>query len=138
MAITVGVLYSNMKEIRTSALDRVALYNDARVPKVGVLAIVLSAQKDGRDTRVDFVDSKDNYILIGRYDSREIALYGWDDHDGGWYRVDNPFASDGYSRATIPPFLLPYKPDFDYWIFRGEQVDQAVWEGSIDLRSRLR
>ncbi len=138
MPIEVGILYSSMDEVRVGALDRTTLYSDVLVPKTGVLAILLSAKKNGVPTRRDFIDSKDNYILIGRHDSRDVALYGWDDHEGGWHRYDNPFASDGYARATIPPFLMPYKPDFDYWIFRGEQVNQDVWEGSVDRRNRMR
>lgn len=133
--IQVEILYQDLSRERLDVLDRVALN---KVPKNGVLAVLLSAKKTGRDTRVNYIDSKDNYILIVKPVERIAALYGWDDHDGGWYRIDGPFASDGYSRSTIPPFLMPYKPDFDYWIFRGEQVESPIWETSKEIRSKMR
>jgi len=141
MTITLRVLYDDlsvkMAEIKVN--NNSELGDDVALPKDGVLAIAFSTKVEGVDTRVQYEEGFDNYMVIIDNTQNLSALYVWDDNNGGWNRIANPRAGDGYAKAMIFPALIPYRSNtYDYWIFRGKMVSAQAWLDSETERDNLR
>lgn len=134
----VEILYSDFTVKRVDVTDAATLADDALVPKTGVLGAGLYDDTVTPEEVVEYIDGADNYQLAIKPIESRVSLYGWADSDGGWWHITNPRAADGYGSSPIMPFLLPYKPrDVDYYIFRGEQIDNEVWADTADTRLEM-
>lgn len=130
------ILYANLTRERHDVTDAAVL--DA-APHDGALAVLLSAPFEGAPRRVQFLEQLDNYLVAINPTEQLAYLGGWDDNEGGWFRLSNPFATDGYQKATVPPYLIPYCPGaWRFWVFRGVQVPADVWQKSEATRREMR
>lgn len=133
--IEIEILYANGKRPRVA----VAASEMLGFSRKGVLAVLLSAPKDGVPTRVAYQEGRDNYIVgLHKVQSR-IYLGAWDDNEGGTFHLTNPFVTDQYPQPTMPPYLLPCSVGgWEFWSFAGEQVGGDVWAATDAVRRSMR
>ncbi len=113
--------------------------DDVQIPKVNIIFMIFSQKVAGVDTRVTQLEGIDNYQVTLDEAQNISSIFGWDNPDGGWYRNQNPFAVDGYTKSFIWPGLFPMgKANFISWHFDGVQLTQAEWDGTLAARDALR
>jgi len=114
--------------------------DDVQIPKQNLLAIMFSSKVQGQDTRVEYLEKNDRYMVSLNNITNTCSLYGWDDGQGGWYRIAAPLATDGYSKEiNSAPQLRGYARanEFD-WIFDGIMLSQADWDSTFTVRDAMR
>lgn len=129
------ILYSDLTHPETL----VATTNNIdALSNVGVLAVAISQPVNSVRVPFEYKEKYDNYILAINNTDQLIYLGGWNDNEGGWYLMVNPFASNGYSKSTRPPHMLPYQPgNWRYWVFAGEEVTAEEWDASLSIRQGM-
>jgi len=131
------VLYADLTTLRVGVLQAAKLANNRHVLKTDVLGVGLYAEGTPEEI-VKYIDGHDSYLLAVNPSQRLVYLCGWDDDEGGWFRINSPKATDGYKRSTIPPYFLPYQsPDYTFYVFRGAMVDGPTWASSQVKRREM-
>jgi len=142
MAIECKILYweNDATVQRTVAMgDTNKMGDDVQIPKENVLVVMFSSKVQGQDTRVRYLEKFDNYQVSSNNNTNVDSLYSWDDLDGGWFRRNAPFASDGYAKeADSAPRLRPYnRAQEQSWIFTGIMITQAEWDSTQAERDAM-
>ncbi len=141
MAITLKVMYweNDATVVRESSIDdTTTMDNDTLMPKTNVIFMIFSSKVQGVDTRVGELVGFDNYQVGLREIGNFAHLYGYDDLPGGWWRIQNPFANDGYLKALTHPLMYPFgKANEIFWQFTGIQLTQQEFDGTQAARDAL-
>lgn len=133
--IYLEILYDDGNQPMVDVTDMNAL---GGLEPTGVLAARLCAKKDGTVQPLEYREQNDSYALFVDPVNSIAGLYGWDDSDGGWFHLSNPWATDHYPRPTVPPFLLPYQTTYCCWTFAGSLVSAETWAASEETRHVMR
>ena len=142
MALTCKILYweNDVTVERFFSMgDIIKPGDDVLIPKENVLVVMFSTKVQGQDTRVRYLEKSDNYEVSLNNNTNVASLYDWDDLDGGWYRINDPFANDGYAKeADAAPRLRPYTRSQEFtWIFTGIMLTQQEWDSTQAVRDAL-
>ncbi len=139
MALTLKIQYweNNATVIREVAVDDTNGMDG--LPKNNVLFMIFSTKVQGQDTRVFERQEWDNYQISLNQAINVASMYSFDDDHGGWFRIANPMANDGYGKAITHPLLYPYQTANEItWIFTGLKISNQEWTDSQAERDALR
>ncbi len=133
MAIQVRVWYAKVAgEFPVSAVNVQSndIDDPAIFPKENVLAIEFLTMDQGSPLVIHLIHSFDNYaLMVSKAADGHAGVWGWDDDQGGWFRIETPLVNDGYPRPTRPPHMMGHRPrNSRLYHFTGALVSAEDWD----------